>query len=89
MDDNAPVFEPRFMVLAGEAAPEDEWLTVPNAGYAAPHDVVLNTRTGETMVVRAVGGRDLLVIRGVGSRALPMRDEDELLILGRRGESEC
>lgn len=89
MDDNTPVFEPRFMVLAGEAAPEDEWLTIPNAGYAAPNDVVLNTRTGETIVVRAVGARDLLVIRGAGGRALPMRDGDELLIVGREGESEC
>ncbi len=53
---------------------------VDNGAYFAAHDLVYVTRTGEVVRVTAVVGNTLTIVRGVGSTAAALVDNDELLI---------
>lgn len=55
-------------------------LVVDNGAYFAQHDLVYVTRTGELMRVTSVAGNTINVVRGVGSTAAALVDNDELLI---------
>jgi hypothetical protein len=57
-------------------------IVVDNGAYFAEHDLVLVTRTGEMMRVTAVSSNTLTVVRGVGSTAAAIVDNDELLLAG-------
>lgn len=57
-------------------------VVVDNGAYFAEHDLVRVTRTGEVVRVTAVATNTLTVVRGVGSTAAALVDNDELLIIG-------
>ena len=57
-------------------------IVVDNGAYFAEHDLVLITRTTEMVRVTAVATNTLTVVRGVGSTAAAILDNDELYILG-------
>lgn len=57
-------------------------IVVDNGAYFAQHFMVHVTRTGENMRVTAVTGNTLTVVRGVGSTAAALNDNDELLVTG-------
>lgn len=76
----------RFAVLMhaiGDGVAE-ETLLVDHPTYFEEQDIVLNTRTGEHVVVRAIDRQDgMTVTRGaLLSIRAPMRARDELLIVG-------
>jgi hypothetical protein len=76
--------EPRFDAInagAGYASGITS-LVVDNGAYFAEHDLVLVTRTGELMRVTGVSTNTLTVVRGVGSTAAALVDNDELLLAG-------
>ncbi len=76
--------EPRFDAInsaTGHTAAATT-ITVDNGAYFAEHDLALVTRTGEMIRVTAVSGANLTVVRGVGSTAAALNDNDELLIAG-------
>jgi hypothetical protein len=57
-------------------------IVVDNGPYFAQWDHVLVTRTGELIRVTAVSTNTLTVVRGIGSTAAAIVDNDELLIVG-------
>lgn len=61
-------------------------IEVDNGAYFEAQDLVYVTRTGETMRVTAVSTNTLTVVRGVGSTAAALVDNDELLIAGTSAE---
>lgn len=76
--------EPRFDAVnngAGYASGATS-IVVDNGSYFAQHDNVVVTRTGELMRVTAVSTNTLTVVRGVGSTAAAIVDNDELLLAG-------
>ena len=76
--------EPRFDAInagAGYASGITS-IVVDNGAYFAQHDLVLVTRTAELMRVTAVAGNTLTVVRGVGSTAAAIVDNDELSLVG-------
>lgn len=78
------VLAPRFDAInfgAGYAAGATS-VVVDNGSYFAEHDLVEVTRTRELMRVTAVATNTLTVVRGVGSTAAAIVDNDELLIIG-------
>lgn len=83
-NDNEPRFD-RINNAAGEASTETV-LTVDNGAYFHAQDMVYVTRTGETMRVVSIDTNDITVVRGVGSTAVAMVDNDELLIIGSSAE---
>lgn len=75
--------EPRFDLVnnaTGYAAGATS-IVVDNGAYFAQHYIVQVTRTGENMRVTGVSGNTLTVVRGVGSTAAAINDNDELLII--------
>jgi hypothetical protein len=76
--------EPRFDAINNGAGYNSSAtsVVVDNGAYFAQHDLVLNTRTGEMVRVTAVSTNTLTVVRGVGSTAAAMLDNDELLLAG-------
>ena len=76
--------EPRFDAINDATPPvaaTTTW-TVDNGDRFHAQDIVYVTRTGETVRVTAVSTNDLTVVRGVGSTAADLADDDELLIIG-------
>lgn len=76
--------EPRFDAInngAGYASGATQ-LVVDNGAYFAEHDIVIITRTGEAIRVTGVASNTLTVVRGVGSTAAAINDNDELLLAG-------
>jgi hypothetical protein len=76
--------KPRFDAIndGGGYVAGDTALTVDNGEYFAEHDLVLITRTGEVIRVTQVVSDVLTVVRGVGSTAAAINNDDELLIIG-------
>lgn len=76
--------EPRFDAVNDATPPvaADTVITVDNGAYFAQHDLVVVTRTGEMFRVVSVATNDLTVVRGVGSTAANLADNDELYIIG-------
>ncbi len=76
--------EPRFDAInnGGGYLSTDTALVVDNGERFAEHFMVLVTRTGELIRVTGVAGDTLTVVRGVGSTAAALLDDDELLIAG-------
>lgn len=76
--------EPRFDAINAGAgyASGITALVVDNGAYFAQHDLVIVTRTGEMMRVESVATNTLTVVRGVGSTAAAIVDNDELYIIG-------
>ncbi len=60
----------------------DTALVVDNGSYFAQHDLVVVTRTAEMMRVVSVATNTITVVRGVGSPAAALLDNDELLLAG-------
>ncbi len=76
--------EPRFDAInngAGYASGITS-IAVDNGSYFAQHDIIIATRTAEAMRVTAVSSNTLTVVRGVGSTAQALVDNDEILIAG-------
>jgi hypothetical protein len=74
--------DPRFDAVnngAGYAAGATT-IAVDNGSYFQAQTIVYVPRTGESMRVTAVSTNDLTVVRGVGSTAAALVDNDELLI---------
>lgn len=80
--------EPRFDAIDEAAGYDDNdtVFTVDNGAYFAAPQLVLVTRTGEVVRVVSVSTDDVTVIRGVGSTAAAILDNDELLIIGEAHE---
>jgi len=57
-------------------------VVVDNGANFAEHDMIRVTRTKENMRVTAVAGNTLTVVRGVGSTAAALNDNEELLNIG-------
>ena len=57
-------------------------IVVDNGAYFAQWDQVIVTRTGEQMRVDSVSTNTLTVVRGIGSTAAAIVDNDELYIIG-------
>ncbi len=76
--------EPRFdaINLATGYTATATSIVVDNGSYFAEHYLVLVTRTGEMMRVTGVATNTLTVVRGVGSTAAALVDNDELLVIG-------
>lgn len=72
----------RWMTLEGDAPATRTTLAVSGA-HAERHDVVMVPRTGEMMRVDGVKDGAVSVERGRGTRALPLIDGDEMVIVGR------
>jgi hypothetical protein len=76
--------EPRFDRInngAGYASGATS-IVVDNGGYFNAQDIVYVSRTGEAVRVTAVATNTLTVVRGVGSTAAALVDNDELIIIG-------
>lgn len=76
--------EPRFDAVNNGAGYNSSAtsIVVDNGAYFAEHYLVHNTRTGENIRVTGVSTNTLTVVRGIGSTAAAMNDNDELLIVG-------
>lgn len=78
--------EPRFDAVnaGGGYTSSATQIVVDNANYFAEHDIVLNTASNEVIRVQSVntGTQTLDIVRGVGSTAASMTDNDELMIIG-------
>jgi hypothetical protein len=74
--------DPRFDAInnVGGYASGITALTVDNGAYFKPQHIVYVPRTGESMRVVSVAANVLTVVRGVGSTAQALNDNDELLI---------
>lgn len=74
--------EPRFDAINNGAgyASGITALVVDNGAYFAEHDLVLVTRTLEVLRVTSVVSNTINVIRGVGSTAAALVDDDELIV---------
>lgn len=60
----------------------DEFLRMDPVIEMEPGDVLMASRTGERLGVKAVDGATVYVKRGVlDTRAVPLRDDDELFLL--------
>jgi hypothetical protein len=70
---------PRFTVLAADALDKTTTLQVGDAIFEA-QDLVMNTRTGEVVIVQGVSGNALACRRGIATTL--MAKGDELLRLG-------
>lgn len=57
-------------------------VVVDNGTYFAADDIVYVSRTGELVQVTAVATNTLTIVRGVGSTAAALVDNDELIIIG-------
>lgn len=79
---------PRFDAIdeAAGYTDSDTVLTVDNGAYFQAQDMVYVTRTGEVVRVASVSGDDVTVVRGVGSTAAALVDNDELLVIGSSAE---
>lgn len=65
----------------------DTSMTVDNASYFKVGYIVKNTRTGEQMIVTAVGSTTVAFTRGYGeTSAAAINDDDDLLIIGNANE---
>ena len=74
--------EPRFDLTNGSALVGATSIVVDNGAYFAQHDLVRVPRTGEVFRVTAVTTNTLTVVRGVGSTAAALLDNEELVIIG-------
>ncbi len=76
--------EPRFDAVNNGAGYTNSAtsIVVDNGAYFAEHDLVVVTRTGEMIRVTGVSTNTLTVVRGVGSTAAAINDNDELLLAG-------
>jgi hypothetical protein len=76
--------EPRFDAIdnGGGYTSADTALAVDNGAYYHEHGLVLVTRTKEMLRVTSVVGDTINVVRGVGSTAAALLDDDELLLVG-------
>lgn len=74
--------EPRSDLVNGAALAGATSVVVDNGPYFAEHDIVRVPRTGENFRVTAVATNTLTVVRGVGSTAAAMNDNEELIITG-------
>lgn len=72
--------EPRWDLTNGSVLVGGTSVTVDNGGYFQVANIVYVPRTGESMRVTAVAGNVLTVVRGVGSTAAALNDNEELLI---------
>lgn len=80
---------PRFDAVNDVSPPNttDTTITVDHGEYFRVHDDILNTRTGEHMLVTGVSGDDLTVVRnyqtgGTPGTGVAMLDNDEIMICG-------
>ena len=83
-DELAPRFD-QINAGAGYAAGITA-LVVDNGAYFQAEDMVYVTRTGEVIRVVSVATNTLTVVRGVGSTAAALVDDDELLVIGTSAE---
>lgn len=76
--------EPRFDAVNNGAGytSGNTAIVVDNGAYFAQHDLVIVTRTGEMMRVDSVATNTVTFVRGVGSTAAALLDNDELYIIG-------
>lgn len=76
--------EPRFDAVNNGAgyASGDTSIVVDNGAYFGQDFLVRVTRTGEVIRVSSVSTNTLTVVRGVGSTAAALVDNDELLVIG-------
>lgn len=73
---------PKWAQVVGDHDLVTPWMTVDYPPYFSVDDIVKVARTGEVFRVTEVNSR-LGVIRAIGStQACPLRDRDDLLILG-------
>lgn len=79
--ENAP--DPRFDAInnGSNYTSTATSLVVDNGAYFHADDIVLNSRTNETFRVTSVSTNTLTVVRGVGTTAVAMLDNDELIII--------
>lgn len=64
-------------------------IVVDNGAYWAADDIAYVTRTGETMRITAVSTNTLTVVRGVGSTAAALVDNDELIRTGSAAQENA
>jgi hypothetical protein len=72
---------PRFTVLDADALDKTTTLQVRDAIFE-PHDLVMNTRTGEVVMVDGISDHAIACRRGLNMSATLMAKGDELLRLG-------
>lgn len=72
----------RFDEVAVAASADSSTLRVKHPSYFVRFDLLLNTRTGETVRVDEARPMTMSVTRGIGSTPCPMREGDEILKVG-------
>jgi hypothetical protein len=72
--------DPRFDKVVGAQTAAATAIPVVNGPYFQAQNIIYVPRTGETMRVTAVAVNTLTVVRGVGSTAQALNDQEEILI---------
>jgi hypothetical protein len=77
-------FKPRKVTVQNAEAQSDTTIEVGSSDddKLAVNDILRNTRTGEVVLVSAVGTNDFTAVRNIGGGAAPMVAGDTLIILG-------